>query len=181
MFISGQSLQIAALVCIHIRIYLFYKLIGQLDLAHRKHCDRSLDSRGDALLCKYLSRHSERSWTNFHSSGHPQLTRRRNADKGPWCGHALVKIVRLTIETNMMTSLYALSSRYSNHLTSFQPLLVSSHCWSSQYYRWVNLNVSRSAAYLVPGALMTIAQVVLHLPVGLNSALPLAANLINIS
>ncbi|KAF8498147.1 hypothetical protein F5888DRAFT_1692862, partial [Russula emetica] len=32
------------------------------------------------------------------------LTRRRNADKGPWCNHALVKIVRLTIESNMMTT-----------------------------------------------------------------------------
>ncbi|KAF8498127.1 hypothetical protein F5888DRAFT_1692625 [Russula emetica] len=32
------------------------------------------------------------------------LTRRRNADLGPWCNHALVKIVRLTIETNIMTT-----------------------------------------------------------------------------
>ncbi|KAI0270139.1 hypothetical protein BGY98DRAFT_276028 [Russula aff. rugulosa BPL654] len=32
------------------------------------------------------------------------LTRRRNADTGPWCNHAVVKIVRLTIETNIMTT-----------------------------------------------------------------------------
>ncbi|KAH9981989.1 hypothetical protein BJV77DRAFT_334986 [Russula vinacea] len=33
------------------------------------------------------------------------LTRRRNAEFGPFCNHALVRIVRLTIETNVLTTI----------------------------------------------------------------------------
>jgi len=64
-FISGQSLQIAALTW----------LIG--------------DTVTDLLIVAAMLYY---------------LTRRRNADKGPWCNHALVKIVRLTIETNVLTA-----------------------------------------------------------------------------
>ena len=59
-----------------------------------------------------------------YSSGQPQLTRQHNAYNGLWSNHALVKIVRLMIETNLLTSACALISRHSNHLTCFQPLSV---------------------------------------------------------
>src|SRR5882762_9266412 len=61
------------------------------------------------------------SCTDCYSSGHQQLTRRRNADDGLFSNHALVKIVRLTVETNILTSMCALVSGRSNHLTHFQP------------------------------------------------------------
>ena len=61
---------------------------------------------------------------SVNSSGQPQLTRQHNAYNGLWSNHALVKIVRLMIETNLLTSACALISRYSNDLTCFQPLSV---------------------------------------------------------
>jgi hypothetical protein len=50
------------------------------------------------------------------TSGFPQLIGRRNAENGPFCNHTLVKIVRLTIESNVLTSVSC--SAYSNHMAS---------------------------------------------------------------
>ena len=46
----------------------------------------------------------EGSWAYCYSSGHPQFARRRNAKMGPSCNDALVKIVGLTVETNILTA-----------------------------------------------------------------------------
>ena len=57
----GKLLHSSVLVGIYARIYALYKLIRLLDLDHRKYRDRPLDCRGDTLLCKYFTCHSERS------------------------------------------------------------------------------------------------------------------------
>ena len=44
----------------------------------------------------------------FNILGYPQLTRRRNADVAPFSDNAITRIVRLTIETNVLTSRCAL-------------------------------------------------------------------------
>jgi hypothetical protein len=78
-----------------------------LDLAHWEHGGRRPDHHGDALPRKYDALRLKRTLTD-NSFNHSQLTRRRNAEDAYFSGHALSRIVRLTVETNLLTSMGAL-------------------------------------------------------------------------
>jgi hypothetical protein len=48
--------------------------------------------------------------TDVSDLGHPQLARHRRIGSWPFGSHALVEIVRLTVEANLLTSVCALVS-----------------------------------------------------------------------
>ena len=90
-----------------------------------------------------------RSWTNcFYLPlfGLLQLTRRRNANIAPFSNHALTRIVRLTVETNVLTSVWASFLVAPIILICFQPLTEWYRCWWSLYSLCVTLNAICSAA-----------------------------------
>lgn len=97
------------------------------DLAHLNHFIRHAHRCDDALPRKYDSLCLERTLADYPLD-HLQLTRLRRAGDGHFSNHALTRIVRLTIETNILTSKSALDSGYDAHYMLFQPQLQSYRC-----------------------------------------------------
>ena len=58
----------------------------------------------------------------------PQLARHRRIGSWPFGSHALVEIVRLTVEANLLTSVCALVSYCTNPLRLLQPPMQLFHC-----------------------------------------------------
>ena len=108
-FINAYMLRIIALVglsCSHLTTY----IANAIYIVAPEHLDQFFDCCGDGFLCGNNSKLVISPCLEIvpdRSSGNPQLTRRRNAGIESLCNHALVNIVRLTIESNILTGVRA--------------------------------------------------------------------------